>query len=152
MIEVTGNLWEYPCDARVITTNGTIKKNGACVMGRGCAKEALDRYPLIDFYLGMLVNTYGNRVQVISNFSGYQPKHPAMVAYPVKDNWWENAYLSIIQQSAVDLLALADEFKWQTVVLPRPGCGNGNLSWELVKPMITFLDDRFHVITFDAKA
>ena len=40
MREVVGNLWTYPADIRVITTNGTVKNDGTCVMGRGCAAEA----------------------------------------------------------------------------------------------------------------
>lgn len=35
MIEVKGNLWTYPAEVRVITTNGFVKKNGEAVMGIG---------------------------------------------------------------------------------------------------------------------
>lgn len=35
------------------------------------------------------------------------------------------------------------------VVMPRPGCGNGGLKWEQVRPAIEpLLDDRFTVVTF----
>ena len=42
MIEIKGSLFNEPCDAFCITTNGFIKKDGTCVMGRGCAKQAAD--------------------------------------------------------------------------------------------------------------
>jgi len=42
--EVDGNLWEIEADWRVITTNGFVKKDGRAVMGRGVARQALQRY------------------------------------------------------------------------------------------------------------
>jgi formylmethanofuran dehydrogenase subunit D len=36
----------------VVTTNGTIKKDGACVMGRGIARQVRDSIPGIDKRLG----------------------------------------------------------------------------------------------------
>ncbi len=45
MIEEFGDIWEIPGDARVITTNGVVRKDGACVMGRGVALQAKMRYP-----------------------------------------------------------------------------------------------------------
>ena len=45
-------------------------------------------------------------------------------------------------------LKLATLLKWQVVVLPRPGCGNGRLDWFLVERTIApWLDDRFVVVT-----
>jgi len=47
------NLWEYPADARVITTNGFVKNNGEAVMGRGCAREAARKYPRLPLFWGI---------------------------------------------------------------------------------------------------
>ena len=44
MKEITGDLWDYyrrPMHTICITTNGTIKKNGKAVMGRGCGNGQL---------------------------------------------------------------------------------------------------------------
>ena len=39
MKEVFGDLWEF--DGTIaITTNGYLKRDGTCVMGRGCARQA----------------------------------------------------------------------------------------------------------------
>lgn len=144
MIEVRGNLWDFPADVRVITTNGMVKTNGCCVMGRGCAKEAKDKFLNCDRILGSLIKQKGNHCHVI--FAG-----PILVSFPVKHSWRDTADIQLIERSARELVEMANHYKWEKIVLPRPGCGNGNLSWDFtVKPVIgPILDDRFYVITFE---
>ncbi len=143
MVEVKGNLWTYPANARVITTNGTVKKDGSCVMGRGCALEAKTKFPGIDKELGKLIKLHGNHVRILIW------DHPNIWSFPVKHNWWEKADLELIRRSAKELVNIADVGNYTKVVLPRPGCGNGGLKWEDVKPVIEpILDDRFHVISW----
>lgn len=147
MIEVTGNLWMYPADVRVITTNGTIKKNGECVMGRGCAAEAKQMFPWLPKMLGDDIKARGNRPHHFKP-SDYRED---IWTFPVKHNWMEKADLELIRASAQYLANIFShpEESETIVVLPRPGCGNGQLKWEDVKPILApILDDRFHVITF----
>ena len=36
---------------------------------------------------------------------------------------------------------------FSSVLLPKPGCANGGLNWEQVKPLLEqYLDDRFTII------
>jgi hypothetical protein len=143
MKEVVGDLWTYPADVRVITTNGFVKKNGEAVMGRGCALEATKKFPGIAALLGSRIKTRGNIVQILHDGP------PALVSFPVKHQWMEKADPDLIGVGAMVLRAFADLQGWKTVVVPRPGCGNGGLKWEDVKPLLEpILDDRFHVITF----
>ena len=64
--------------------------------------------------------------------------------------WMAQSDLNLIQQSCSELKQLAVEKGWDSVVLPRPGCGKGGLDWEkVVKPTVSaYLDDRFYVIDF----
>lgn len=63
--------------------------------------------------------------------------------------WACKAELSIISHSASQLADLANEYGWDVVVLPRPGCGAGELKWSQVKPVLEqHLDDRFYAITY----
>jgi hypothetical protein len=147
MKEIRGNLWAYPADVRVITTNGTVKKNGECVMGRGCALEAKNKFKDIAVLLGDWIQHKGN-VPVRFKFSTYDFD---LCTFPVKHNWYEKADINLITKSAETLMYMHSHPKYQDtiIVLPRPGCGNGGLRWEDVKPILEpILDDRFHVITF----
>ena len=57
----------------------------------------------------------------------------------------------LIANSLTELVQLADKHpEWKTIVMPRPGCGAGELSWEnQIKSMCEdVLDNRFHVYTW----
>lgn len=133
------DLWDLHDQGKTIciTTNGFVKKDGKAVMGRGCAKEALNRYPNIDKILGYYIKCYGNKVHISS-----------MIFFPVKHNWWEKADIELIKKSCKELNEFAEEQNID-VYLPRPGCGNGGLDWETeVKPDIEpLLGDKITIVT-----
>lgn len=140
MLEAHGNLWTFPANYRCITTNGTIKQNGACVMGRGCAREARDKYPGLDRELGAKILERGNRLHL---FPAY-----CLITFPVKHHWQEKADLDLIQASGYALRELAETLPGKTFVLPRPGCGNGGRTWEEVRLFLLMLPDTVTVITW----
>jgi hypothetical protein len=142
MKEVFGNLWDF-AGIVAITTNGFLKKDGSCVMGRGCAREAAARFPTLPFELGRKIRSEGNHVF-------YFPEY-RLITFPVKQVWWEPADLDLIQQSARELLQTIEEFNIKEVIyLPRPGCGNGKLKWEDVKKFLSPIlkSDQFHIVTY----
>ena len=140
MLEAKMDLWDPLWDIRCITTNGYVKSNGACVMGRGVALQAKNKYPGIATDLGRLIKLHGNHVFLLYAYD--------IVSFPVKNNWYEKGDLELIKRSAEELMSLLEvtpEIK--QVALPRPGCGNGKLSWEVVKPKIeNILDDRVTIV------
>lgn len=151
-------------DSIVITTNGFVKKDGSLVMGRGIAKEARDRIPGIDKRIGRAVQRDGNHVYAFHN----GPLEPIIFSFPVKPEkgllygrlmpgWMVKADIALIEQSAKELVALIEglhynqftinAWPFKNILMPRPGCGNGGLKWEEVKPIIEpILDDRFTVM------
>lgn len=142
MVEVRGNLWDYPANVRVVTTNGATRSDGKAVMGRGCAREAKERYPGVDSYLGLELQRNGNHVTALMDAGDW-----LLLSYPVKHHWKQLADPELIVRSAHELVAMVTPD--DVVVMPRPGCGNGGLRWEDIKPLLEpILDDRFHVITF----
>lgn len=146
MIDAVRDLWANTlrCSAICITTNGTIKSNGRGVMGRGVAAQALKRYPRLDLRLGRHLQAHGDHVGVL-----IEELTLVLVAFPVKYQWHEAADLDLIRQSAEELAALATIRGWRgPILLPRPGCGNGQRTWEEVRPIIApILDDRFVAVT-----
>lgn len=172
MREAKGNLLAMDCDALCITTNGFVKANGECVMGRGIAKQVQKYLPNIPKDLGKLIKTGGNRVHLI-----YPERRdeniPAVISFPVKPvnkvceshndyvshmnfkigdiiaGWACKADPAIIEQSAIQLVELANQYDWETILLPRAGCGAGELNWQDIKPILdSVLDDRFTAVTF----
>lgn len=138
MIEIVGNIWQYPAHKIVITTNGTVKSNGELVMGRGLALQAKTKFPNLAYDLGQAVTLNGNHVQRI-------PKYLSLISFPVKHNWYEKADLKLIERSCFELKHIIDSDL--IYVMPRPGCGNGKLSWNEVKDLVAILPDNVHIIT-----
>lgn len=149
MREIRGDLFDQKTDAIVITTNGAVRKDGAAVMGRGVALQATRRWSEIAWVLGGSLSLHGNHVALLgqptSGSTGYW-----VVSFPVKHHWRQAADLELISRSVQELIALADKHGWRTVALPRPGCGNGGLDWEIVRPLLEHervgLDARFVVV------
>lgn len=138
MKQARGDLWDADASAVAITTNGTIKKNGAGVMGRGCAREAVLRHPGIEDTLGQSLRLHGNHVAKLLD-------EPHIIAFPVKHNWWEEADPILIMRSLVELYQYANLNELESVAMPRPGCGNGKLDWAHIYHLVKWLDDRFTV-------
>lgn len=133
-------------DVLCLTTNGFVKANGQCVMGRGIALEATHKYPNIQTRLGDLIRTHGNRCFRLYHDTNLNVD---IVSFVVKHNWWENADIALIRKSCIEVTEMADKFGWKSILIPRPGCGNGHLSYSDVEPILKeLLDDRFAIVNW----
>ena len=140
---VKGDLWTMHEQGAwiCVTTNGDIRKrDDALVMGRGIAREAKLRYPHLPFELGRRVRQLGNRVVVAWDYR--------LISLPVKQHWHEQADTALILASIEQLCKFVSEFpalrEHGNVFLPKPGCGNGGLSWAIVRPIIEPTINRFN--------
>lgn len=151
MLEIRGDLWklspdEYPA-LKLITTNGQTRQDGACVMGRGCARQARDMIPGIDYKLGELLRKYGNRPFRLAAL----PDGSHLGSFPVKNHWKEYADPELIRRSAHQLVELADSFGYKAIFLPKPGAGNGKLDYHTsVRPVLerVLLGERFRIVSY----
>lgn len=143
MKQAHGDLWRLPADARCITVNGAVRKDGTAIMGRGTAAQAAQRWPGLPGMLGDLIAERGNHVADLWKPTG----GPLIVSFPVKHHWKQRADLALIERSCEELTDLADRLGLQAILLPRPGCGNGQLDWAQVGPAIApLLDDRVTIV------
>lgn len=139
MHETIGNIWDYLGQGIIaITTNGRVTPRGEAVFGAGCARQARERFPDLPGRLGVLLSTGGNHVHLVGN---------GIVSFPVEETPWSLPDPALIARSARELRHLTDREGWPLVVVPRPGCGGGGLSWSDVRPLlIPAFDERFIVI------
>lgn len=164
MREYAGDLWtwgdgeddrdDYDVLARVVTTNGFVTPNGRAVMGAGVALQAVERWgPRVEEALGERLVQYGNHVHSFRPAGSSRPYW--LVTFPVKPEFGPNgepgfkvkADIDLIKRSAHELVRWVvgiDEAGYTgTVVMPRPGCGNGGLSWfSEVKPLLQAVLDQ----------
>ena len=161
MREIRGNLWDWyskPGTTVFITTNGMVRKDGAAVMGRGCALEAKQRFPGVEYLLGRLLKDgcpcdtckeLGFDLLPHNRIHSLHPLAEGVATFPVKHKWFEEADLALIQSSVEQMQKLLWflDAAMPTFVLPRPGCGNGRLTWEQVRPLLEELHDNVLVIT-----
>jgi hypothetical protein len=141
MKEITGNVWDfhemgYPI---IVTTNGNVGANRNAIMGKGIASEAKKRFPGLAMSLGRHIIEEGNIVKYFESWN--------LFTFPTKHNWWEKSDIALICRSAFELNNITSEWEFDRVCIVRPGCSNGQLSWEMVRRKIrTILDDRFVVV------
>jgi len=171
MKEEKGDLFSYigKVDALCITTNGFVKSNGNAVMGRGCALQAATRWSVITKLLGKHIRAAGNVPHKL-----IQKDITWIYSFPVKPinaiftgnnavthmipkfklgqcipGWACIADERIIEESARYMTEEANSCEYKCIVLPRPGCGAGELSWDIVKPILNkYLDGRFISVTY----
>jgi len=114
----------------IVTTNGFVKTNGDCVMGRGIAKQAAVKFPDLPSKLGTAIRKYGNHV---FSFPGYR-----IFSFPTKRVWWEKSSEDLITNSCLELgeAILAWTRRKESVYIVKPGCSNGGLKWKDVEPIV----------------
>lgn len=145
MIEIVGDLWNYHADGAwaCVPTNGETNARGHAIMGRGIALQAKERYPLLPDVLGVRLREQGNGVYWFPEWR--------LITFPTKHRWRERSDIHLIAASVLELATLIKAGtiagqRFERVMLPRPGCGNGGLHWHDVQPFCSQLDDQVYVI------
>jgi hypothetical protein len=141
MMEIRGDIWKYHDSGNkiVITTNGIVKPDGNAIMGKGIALEAKKRFPELPTLVGEHITNHGNTV---GWFAPYR-----IFTFPTKNNWRDDSSFTLIRTSAFSLLKAVNWLHYSKIFMVRPGCNNGNLKWEAVKPFLSeILDSRFIIV------
>lgn len=143
-----GNVFEpsllYAADAVCVTTNSVIKANGRAVMGAGVAKSARDKYPGIDKILASCLKNVGNHVHYLMTDKTH---NTSILSFPTKHDWKNPSDIRLIERSAQELRLVTDACGWKKVLLPKPGCSNGQLNWTDVEPVLDpYLNDERFIV------
>ncbi len=136
-------------DNFVITTNSTIKDNGALVMGAGIAREVRDNFPGIDLAWGEVIERVGLLLPKGLAYGIVVSKRIDIATFQVKYHYRDKADLELIAMSAVQLTKWAKLVPDETFALNYPGVGLGGLSKTEVWPLIKNLPDNVTVFQND---
>ena len=130
MNEETCDIWEKHAAGEwiAITTNPIINGRGEAVMGRGVALQAKLWFPELPRQLAAKLVERGNYPFLFTRYR--------LVTCPVKYHWRDIADSRLITNSVLVICDLLSTSDIERVYIPRPGCGNGQLSWEYVKSRI----------------
>ena len=133
-------------EAVCITTNGITDKYGNAVMGKGIALQAKNLFHC-EKLLGSYLKQYGNRCFNLGQYVRDKEVF-TLFSFPTKKHWKDISDITLICTSAEQIVQMCDKFGITKCYLPKVGCGNGGLNWEVtVEPWLSMiLDDRFIVV------
>jgi len=157
-------------DAICVTTNGFVTRSGRAVMGRGVAYQAKVFVPNVEKILAHHIKKFGNVPGQLTELK-YGTK---LVSFPVKKDkgiypcpvvgharnrfregdevpgFLLQADLDTIKRSADKLAEMIESAGWEKVILPKPGCGAGELNWNdvletLVESKLSEVSSRVYI-------
>lgn len=126
---LVGNMFESGVQTLVNTVN--------CVgiMGKGIAAEFKERYPQMfkDYVARCERKEVDPGVPYLFKESMF---HPQVVNFPTKTDWRAASRIEHIEKGLRILTEKYKEWGIQSIAMPPLGCGNGQLLWESVGPLI----------------
>lgn len=83
----------------IFATNGSNKKDGSNVMGKGVGLSLTNLLPTLPKVLGTLIKEQGNHCQRIKLMTH------TLISFPTKHNYWGDEDIELIKKSVAELLA-----------------------------------------------
>lgn len=140
---IAGDLFRIQTEAIVIPVNTM----GA--MGKGVALQCAQRHRDLEAYYKLMCRQRRLR---IGNALVWKRTLPWIICTPTKTHWRQPSTTGYIFQACSAIRNVASEFDLENVALPWLGCGEGGLSEEEVKPILTAMLSRdmtttYHVVS-----
>lgn len=128
MIEyIEGNIFNSPAQVIVNTVN-TIG-----VMGKGIALSFKKRYPgMFEVYKKACDK---HQLTIGKLMLYYAPDHWILL-FPTKENWRNPSKIEYLEAGLSKFVATYTEKRITSIAFPKLGCGNGELPWTEVKPVM----------------
>lgn len=125
---VTGSLFTSPAQVLVNTVN----TEG--VMGKGIALQFKRTFPEMFAEYQRLCENRGIRVGKLWLYKGSPNKW--ILNFPTKRGWRQPSQLDFIEAGLQKFVEEFDQLKIYSIAFPALGCGNGELAWSDVKPLM----------------
>lgn len=130
MIEyIEGDIFESPAQVIVNTVN-TVG-----VMGKGLALSFKQRYP--DMFERYKYVCEKHLLTVGKLMLFYEVDHWILL-FPTKESWRNPSKLEYIEKGLMKFVQTYAEKNITSIAFPRLGCGNGELDWNDVKPLMEY--------------
>lgn len=126
----------------VVTTNGTLKKDGSLVMGKGAALQALERHSNLPAIAGREVYYHSTGIANTDHLYGFLPviypheDTPGIGLFQVKWSFRNSASIELIKMSVSMLTQFLELRKGISVRMNFPGIGAGGLLRSVVEPYL----------------
>ena len=124
---IEGDIFKSPAQVLVNTVN-TVG-----VMGKGIALEFKKRYP--DMFQLYRETCDKRRLKTGSLILCYEPDHWILL-FPTKEHWRNPSRIDYIETGLSKFCRTYAEKGITSIAFPRLGCGNGELNWEDVRPVM----------------
>ena len=124
---VEGDLFYSPAQVLVNTVN-TVG-----VMGKGIALEFKKRYP--EMFLHYKEECDKHKLVIGKLMLWYEPDH-WILQFPTKEHWRNPSKMEYIEKGLMTFVRKYADYNISSVAFPKLGCGNGELNWNEVKPLM----------------
>lgn len=124
---IEGDIFSSPAQVIVNTVN-TVG-----VMGKGIALEFKKRYPRMFEAYKIMCEKKDFKIGKLALF--YEPDHWILL-FPTKENWRYPSKIEYIEKGLDKFVREYAERGISSIAFPKLGCGNGELSWDDVKPLM----------------
>ncbi len=124
---VEGDIFNSPAQVLVNTVN-TVG-----VMGKGIALSFKKRYP--EMFNKYRVACEKNRLTIGRLMLWYGADHWVLM-FPTKENWRKPSRIEYIEKGLMTFKAKYADYNITSIAFPKLGCGNGELDWNEVKPLM----------------
>lgn len=124
---VEGDIFYSPAQVLVNTVN-TVG-----VMGKGLALSFKRRYPEMFERYRKICDEH--KLTIGKLFIWYGQDH-WVLNFPTKENWRNPSKLSYIENGLKTFCRIYANYNITSIAFPKLGCGNGDLKWDDVKPLM----------------
>lgn len=124
---IQGDIFSSPAQVLVNTVN-TVG-----VMGKGIALEYKKRYP--EMFNQYKVQCDNHKLLIGKLMLWYGPDH-WILQFPTKEHWRNPSKMEYIEKGLMAFVNKYADYNISSIAFPKLGCGNGELDWTKVKPLM----------------